>query len=283
MNPMLSVLMSVYDNEKPEFLAQSLQSLQLQTYEADEIVLVEDGPLKRSLSDVIEAYALRLPIVSVKLPANVGLGAALACGLEICRGELIARVDSDDICLPDRFKRQMDWLCVHPGVDLLGGAYAEFEPNGPKLHLVRRVPEGGRALARYAKSRTPFNHTTVMFRKSSVLAVGGYETAKGFEDYLLGARMLMKRCNLRNLEDVLVYVRADRGFIRRRGGIQYAKDEIAFQWRLQKMGFLTIVQCLRNVILRTPVRLLPGSVRSILYRRFLRSAPSHFFEAEPNA
>jgi glycosyltransferase involved in cell wall biosynthesis len=278
LKPSLSVLMSVYNNEKPEFLAQSLDSLKLQTYQAEEIVIVEDGPLGRSLSDVIIRYALELPIVSVKLPNNVGLGAALARGICACHGDLIARADSDDICLPDRFKKQMDWLSAHPDIDLLGGAYAEFDSNSFGPRLVRRVPKSGKELMNYAKTRTPFNHTTVIFRKSAVLGIGNYESAIGFEDYLLGARMLMGGYTLYNLEDVLVYVRAGRGFTERRGGLSYVQKEMAFQLCLREIGFITTFECARNILLRTPVRLIPNSLRRFIYRRFLRSTPGRFAE-----
>ncbi len=92
----LSVLMSVYCKESPFFLRQSLDSLVAQSLPADEVVIVEDGPLGEELEAAIDSYRSLLPIVSLRLPVNGGLGAALREGLQVCRGEFVARMDSDD-------------------------------------------------------------------------------------------------------------------------------------------------------------------------------------------
>ena len=98
----VSVLISVYSKEKPDFLQQSLDSIFTQTMPPDEVVLVEDGPLTEELDTIIQQYAQQhQELQIVKLPENAGLGPALCEGLKHCHNELVARMDSDDISKPE--------------------------------------------------------------------------------------------------------------------------------------------------------------------------------------
>jgi glycosyltransferase involved in cell wall biosynthesis len=271
---LLSVLMPVYHKESPVHLRQSLDSLAAQTVPADEVVIVEDGPLGEPLDAIIAAYKKNLSIVSLRLPVHVGLGAALRAGLYICRGEYVARMDADDICVPDRFERQMNFLECNREVDVVGSAIAEFEQDCSAPRAIRLLPAAGPALLRFAKSRTPMNHVTVVFRKASVVAAGNYESCHGFEDYHLWARMLTLGYRLHNMKDILVYARCGNGMQGRRGGLAYLKGEIEFQSFLRKMGLLDASGSIWNILMRGPIRLAPDSVRSLCYSLFLRTSPT---------
>ncbi len=110
-----SVLLSVYRKEKPEYLKMSLESIRLQTVEPDEIILIEDGVLTKELYLVIEEYLKVLPNMRVyKFDKNKGLGLALRKGVELSRYELVARMDTDDIAEPERFRIQMDFMENNP-------------------------------------------------------------------------------------------------------------------------------------------------------------------------
>ena len=98
-----SVLMSLYHNEAPAHLHACLASLAAQTLPADDIVLVYDGELPVALEAVVQSFQAALPLHIVRLPHNVGLGHALNQGLPHCRHEWVMRMDTDDICLPQRF------------------------------------------------------------------------------------------------------------------------------------------------------------------------------------
>lgn len=270
----LSVLMSVYHKESSANLRQCLDSLAIQTLRADEVVIVEDGPLGEQLEATIAAYRKVLPIVSLPLPVHVGLGAALRAGLYMCRGEYVARMDSDDICVPERFQRQVKFLESNWEVDVVGGAIAEFVEDCSAPHSIRLLPAAGQALRRFAMSRTPMNHVTVVFRKASVVAAGNYESCQGFEDYHLWARMLTLGYRLHNMNDILVYVRCGNGMQSRRGGLAYLKGEIEFQSFLRKMGLLDATGAFLNILMRGPIRLAPDSVRSLCYSLFLRTPPA---------
>ncbi|MGA7831295.1 MAG: glycosyltransferase [Terracidiphilus sp.] len=268
----LSVLMSVYHKESTANLRQSLESLATQTRPADEVVIVEDGPLGEPLHATIAEYRKILPILSLPLPRQMGLGAALRAGLYLCGGEYVARMDSDDISLPERFAKQVSFLDSHREVDVVGGVIAEFEQDSTAPRAIRLLPAAGQALRRFAKSRTPMNHVTVVFRKASVVAAGNYESCQGFEDYHLWARMLTLGYRLHNLNEILVYVRCGNGMQGRRGGLAYLKGEIEFQGFLRKMGLLDAAGSIRNILMRGPIRLAPDSVRSLCYSLFLRTS-----------
>jgi glycosyltransferase involved in cell wall biosynthesis len=262
--------MSVYTKESPAFFRQSLDSIAAQTLPADEIVIVEDGPMGEELKMVIAAYKSCLPIVSLRLPAHVGLGASLREGLNVCRGEYVARMDSDDICVPERFWMQINFLERNPRVDVVSGTWVEFDEDPSRPHSMRILPAEGSELRRYAKFRNPINHPAIIFRKASVLAAGSYQSCLDFEDYHLFARMLMRGYSLYNMKEILLYHRVGNGMMTRRGGYAYLKRDIAFQFYLYRIGLLGAFGCLMNILLRAPVRLMPSFLRALCYKFLLR-------------
>ena len=110
-----SVLMSVYYREKPEFLRQSMESILHQTVPTDDFVLVCDGPLNPELDAVIAQMQQAFgPVLYVlRLKQNGGLGKALNAGIQHCKNELVARMDSDDISRPDRCEKQLKVFLQH--------------------------------------------------------------------------------------------------------------------------------------------------------------------------
>jgi glycosyltransferase involved in cell wall biosynthesis len=267
----LSVLMPVYKDESATFLRESLESLVAQTLPADEIVIVEDGPIGADVRNVIAEYCARLPIEIVELPLHKGLGVALRIGVERCRFNVIARMDADDICLPDRFERQLKFLIGHPNVDVLSTAVREFDRDPALSFSERRLPITHDAIADWAKRRNPVNHMTVMFRKNAVLAAGNYQVASGFEDYSLWVRMLMNGAQFHNLEEPLVFARTGHGMQKRRGGVAYLCRELQLLQSFRQMGFLTHFELFANILARVPVRLLPVFIRARIYGTFLRN------------
>jgi glycosyltransferase involved in cell wall biosynthesis len=270
--PPFSVLMSVYAKEQPEHLATALESLFAQTLPPDEVVLVKDGPLTAALDAVITEAAARHPeLRAVGLERNVGLGAALNAGLRHCRHELVARMDSDDLCTPDRFQVQIPLFAADGRLAVVGGWITEFERDPADTHSVRRVPESHEAICTYAKTRCPVNHATVVFRKSAVEAVGGYNAKHLQEDYYLWARMLLAGHRFHNVQQPVLHVRTGEGQFGRRGGLRYAQAELKLLAELRRLGFLDTRQFLVGVLSRTTVRLLPSGLRKSLYLRFARS------------
>lgn len=265
-----SVLMSLYAKENPDNLQQCLLSLTNQTLLADEIVLVFDGVIGGDLQQVINDFSDKLPFKFVKLDKNVGLGQALNVGLQHCSYEWVLRMDTDDICVPERFSKQIDFIKHNPDIVVFGGQIIEFKEKVDDSQVLKQVPTNHKKILAYAKSRNPINHMTVAFKKSAVLAVGSYHHAPLYEDYDLWVRLLVNQQKFANLSDILVYARAGQAMYERRGGLNYAKHECAIQYQFYQLGFLNSFQLLKNLAIRLPVRLLPNFVRSGIYKRLLR-------------
>lgn len=265
-----SVLMSVYDREQPQFLHESLASLEKSIVPVPELVLVEDGPLRDGLRAVIDRHRDSLPIVSVRLDANQGLPAALNAGLRHCRHEYVARFDSDDLIVPHRFQVQLDFLDRHPHVCAVGSTIEEFDAVDGRTLGRRLLPIEPSELRAFAKTRNPMNHPSVMYRRSVVQAVGGYGNFLYFEDYALWVHCLVRGHALANVPDTLVRMRSGHGQISRRRGWRYTFNEARLAGEFRRIGFFSHLEWLRFVLTRLPLRLLPSTLLSRIYRRQLR-------------
>lgn len=272
-NRPFSLLMSVYAGEKPHALSEALASICVSDEIPAEVVLVEDGPISDSLKEVIEAYRIKLPLRTLRLESNQGLAGALNVGLEACSHELVARFDSDDICLPQRFTEQLNFLLMHPAVSAVSSWVREFDgATGNNLGM-RAPPVTHHELKRFAKLRNPLNHPAVMYRRSAVKSVGGYQDEVGFEDYSLWIRMIMRGDVLANLPHVLVRMRAGSDQLRRRSGWRYAMHELHFAGKFRRQGYFSWREYTLFVVLRVPLRVLADSVIQQVYRRFGRTLP----------
>lgn len=263
--------MAVYDGDDPLFLKDALQSILDNTILPSEIILVVDGPINNNLSDVIQNFLTLLPIKLVSLERNEGLGKALNKGLLACSHEWIARFDSDDICMPDRFGKQLQFIEQNANIDAFSAPIIEFEKElteGP--FVIRDVPRGSSELAKYAKWRNPFNHMSVMYRKSCVLKAGNYQDDPSFEDYSLWVRMLMSGACLDNMEEAVVYARAGTAIQNRRGGLEYVKREIKMLSKMRSWGFISYPEFLLMAVLKSIIRILPGKLRLAFYNIFTR-------------
>ena len=264
-----SVLLPIYYRENPTFFNQALDSLVNQTYPATEVVIVKDGPLTPDLDRVIDSFYKILPIKVIALDKNIGLGEALNIGLTHCSYEYVARMDSDDICVPERFEKQVNAFKAHPKLDILGGYLQEFVNQPGDLKVIRKVPTEHSEIQSYTFYRCPFNHPTVMFRKSAVLAVGSYQKMPFFEDYFLWIRMANSYCTFKNLGENLLYFRIGNNMIRRRHGLAYANHELSFFTYCYENNLVSLLQLLR-FYLRFPIRLLPVSMLKKIYDLVLR-------------
>ena len=264
-----SVLMSVYNKEKAELLDKALQSvLKNQTFLPAELVLVEDGPLTEALYATIEKYRSgRTRLVSVKLPRNGGLGRALNAGLAQCSYEWVARMDSDDISLPDRFEKQWQYLQKHPETDVLGCALYEFADDERTVTAVKSCPK---TIDTYIKFRSPVNHPTAFLRKAAVIEAGGYRHCPFMEDYHLWIRMYAAGLKITSLQEPLYLFRMDRNTQKRRGGWRYVRSETEIQALLYRKGVISAPRYLLNMAVRCGGRLIPGNFRAFLYRTLFR-------------
>lgn len=264
-----SVLMSVYHKDNPAWFREALQSVFSQSCIPAETVLTADGPLTEELEAVIDEFKDKLKIV--RLEKNMGLGAALNAGLKECSYPLVARMDSDDISLPDRFEKQIKAFEADKDLSVLGGAIREIDSESKEEVSLRVLPCTDKELKKFLRMRSPFNHVTVMFKKSSVEAAGGYQPFYFVEDYYLWARLAAKGYKFANSGEVFVNVRVDSNMFARRGGWKYFKSNKAIADKMLSLGLISLPVYLFNLAVRFCVQvIMPNSVRSIFYKKALR-------------
>lgn len=268
----ISVLMSVYSKERPDYLKAALDSVFNQTVPPSEVVLVEDGLLPNELEAVVCDYEkAHREMKVVRCAENRGLGRALNTGLKHCSCELVARMDTDDISMPHRFERQLEIFEEHPEVDVCSAWMSEFEVSPDKLTAIKRLPETSDELYEYGKRRNPVNHPVVMFRKRGVMENGSYRDYPLFEDYFLWVRMITNGCHFYTIQEPLLYFRASHEMYARRGGWQYAFIEARLQFLFYGLRYIGVKIFLQNLIVRFITRVMPRKLRAWLYKKRLRN------------
>ena len=266
-----SILMSLYKNENPAFLSESLDSILRNTIQPSEIILVKDGPLTEELENVLKKYQIKTGLFHfIVHEKNQGLGIALRDGVLECKNEIIARMDTDDICHPHRFAKQLQFLTENPNIAVVGTNVEEFSQDYQHPDQYVKYPESYEAILKFAKKRNPMRHPSVMFKKSAVLKSGNYRHFLWFEDYDLCIRILLAGYQMANIQDVLLYCRADNNLFGRRGGIKYLCQDIRFQKFMLHNKFINLEEFIFNCTVRGIVRLMPNRLRKWFYQTFLR-------------
>jgi len=267
-----SVLMSVYIKEKPEWFRISLDAILSQTIMPAEIVLVKDGPLTEELEKVITEYSQKSNIFKIiSLEKNVGLGLALQKGITLCSNELIARMDTDDYCIPKRCERILDEFNKNPKLDVVGSWENEFwEDDISNIFACHKVPETDIQIKHFMRRRCGLLHPTVIFKKSSVLKAGNYRNVPLFEDYDLFVRMIRNNANTYNIQEALYYLRVNPNLFKRRGGYTYMKTSMNFRYWQWKNGSSSFFDYVVSTFGQMTVCLMPNFFRTLFYKKFLR-------------
>ncbi len=267
-----SVLMSVYLKEKAEYLQQAMNSIWEQTIPTDDFVLVCDGPLTPELDAAIDNMLANHPetLHVVRLEKNGGLGNALNAGIKECRHELVARMDSDDISMPDRCEKQLAVFREHPEVSVVSGIVEEFTVSPDQIEARRIPPETQNEILLFAKQRNPFNHPCVMYRKNAVESAGGYQDFYLLEDYYLWIRMLQKGFIGFNLQQPLLWMRAGSEMYKRRAGWKYAKSQKALFKYMRTIGFIGAGEYMKSVVVRTVSSITPNCIREFMFKMVMR-------------
>ena len=269
--PAYSVLMSVYKQDDPSYLDQSITSMVNQTVPFNDMVLVCDGPLTSEIESALEVWKKKLgeKLLIHRLANNSGLGVALSEGLPLCECEIVARMDADDISRPNRCELLLNAL-EERHLDVVGGAIEEFDKEPGDMGAIRRVPERSPEIERFAARRNPFNHVSVLYRRHVIEAVGGYESFLYLEDYWLWVRVIMGGGVCGNIPDVVVDVRTGSGMYGRRSNTAYLKLQMSFFARLREIGFINTMQYLRAVLERSAATFMPNRLVKAVYNRLLR-------------
>ena len=271
-----SVLMSLYIKEKPQYVEECFQSLLRQTVKADEWLVVEDGPLTPELYAVLDKYQQEYPGLIKRLPfaENRGLGLALQSGVPECTYDLIARMDTDDICREDRFEKQLAEFEKDPDLDIIGSNIDEFEDTPDTLVANRTVPLTDAEIKKYQKKRDGFNHMTVMYKKKAVLDAGNYQSCPLMEDTYLWVRMMKNGVKCKNIGEPLVYARIGKDMFNRRGGWAYFKKYKAAFKKVYETGYISWFDYASVIIIQFCVALVPQKLRGWIFKKMLHGKKS---------
>lgn len=262
----LTVLLSFCHTDDPIKLRNSIRSIsKAQDHSPQKIVLVRDGVVGPEINDVIDYWKMRLgdQIVCIELDENVGLAAALNIGLSHCSTTYVARMDSDDLSLPQRFSKQIEFMEMNPEVAVVGCQAVEIDERGKRT--IRHLPTCSKDLEKIARWRNPLNHPSVIFRRQIISSIGGYPQLRKCQDYGLWGKLLAEGHQLSNLEYVGLEMSCGGGLAERRGW-DYLKFEVLAMVYLKHIGFLTTQQFYRNILMRAFLRLPPSFLRRWIYK-----------------
>ena len=268
-----SVLSSIYYKESPAHFNACMESIwDAQTLRPTEIILIEDGPLTPELDEVIEQWQNKLvdTLCVKKLEKNVGLGKALNEGLKHCTNEWVFRMDTDDICTPDRFSKQVAFIKENPDVVLFGGQILEFNQDVSDAHVLKAVPENHNEIKAFAQNRCPFNHMTVAYRHDVITLLGAYQHHLFMEDYNLWLRVIGAGYKVANLPDVILFARVGNGMHARRKGLEYIKSEKKLLDLKKELKLQHPIHANMLFLIRSIFRLLPSTMLGKIYNNFLR-------------
>lgn len=267
-----SVITSVYKNDNPEQLRTALHSIINQTLPPNEIVVVVDGAIPASLDNVLKDISQEYAHLQVHYePVNKGLGAALNIAVSKAKYDYLARMDSDDISLPNRFELQMNEFRIDNTLSLVGGMITEFVDTPDNIVSKRILPCSDKDIKQLMKSRCSLNHMTVIMKKEDLLKAGNYQPDFRQEDYFLWARMILAGCTFKNVPQVVVNVRSGYEQFARRGGLTYYKDVLGLNTWFYKHNLISLPRLLLNLAVRGIVQLLlPNALRTFVYTKFIR-------------
>lgn len=268
------VLIPVYRNDKPEDFRAAVKSIsETQTITPNEVLIIVDGPIPEPLRQTIVGLQKEISYMRILWQKeNKGLGTALRIGVEHASHELIARMDSDDISMPDRFRLQLEMFEKDSELSIAGSDITEFIGTPDNIVARKAVPTENGKIKNYMKSRCPFNHMTVMFKRSEVLKVGNYQDWFWNEDYYLWIRMTMAGCKFANISEPLVNVRVGKDMYARRGGMRYFKSEAGIQRYMYVHRLISLPRYIVNVTIRFIVQvLMPNNIRGFVFQKLFRS------------
>lgn len=266
-----SVLMTVYKTDNPLYLAQSLDSMINQTISPDEIVLVKDGPIPDEIQKIIDARcSYGIPVLQIQLPYNVGLGLALNEGIKACRNELIARMDADDISFPQRCEMELKAFAEDPELDIIGCPVLEFVGDVVNIVGSRKVPESHEEIYKFCRRRDPFNHPSVMYKKSVLQKVGCYHDLRKNQDTDLWIRLLKSGARAKNLSTSFLYFRFDNNTYKKRRNWENTKLLIKIRYDAWRNSFCSFFDLIVVFTAQIGIFIMPAVFQKFIYKVFLR-------------
>lgn len=202
--PLVSVIMSVYNTAS--FLEETCNSLLDQTFSDFEVIAINDGSTDDS-QKILDSFAQRDKRFKLLRSVNQGPAKGRNAAFEHAQGKFIAIVDSDDICKPHRFEKQVEFLLNNPGIHMVGSYYKQIDSKGRPVKSIDELPTDSCSLKEYLMERNPICHGTVMLSRKAFETLGGYRPIMHqAEDYDLFLRAVQKY-DIALLPEVLYYHR----------------------------------------------------------------------------
>ncbi|MDB5137232.1 MAG: glycosyltransferase [Mucilaginibacter sp.] len=201
-HPKISILMPAYNAGK--YIREAIASVLSQTCRDFELLVINDGSTDETEIIVSSFHDPRVVLINKE---HEGIAIALNMGLRLARAPYIARFDADDICLPQRLEKQLNFLEDHPDYVLVGSDAEYIIENGDFLFSFQCIAHSNDEIQQKLYVYCPFIHSSVMYKRDDVIKAGGYNVhAHNFEDYLLWTS-LAKTGKLQNLREPLIKVR----------------------------------------------------------------------------
>ena len=263
---------SIYENTKVSELAETFESIKIQSHKPKKVILVLNGfiEIEKEVLDLVDKYTNILPIKTIILKNKVALGISLRKGLLECQSKIVLRFDTDDINLPRRAELIVTEL-ENGDADIVGSNIYEFDQN-PKIRLsTKKMPKTHKSISRAILFRNPINHPSVGFLRNSILKInGGYRHFPFYEDYDLWIRALYSGLKFKNIDEELVAIRITNQRERRRG-IKLLNSELRLLATFLKHSFFHGLFFIPSCFLRIIFIFFPLNIVSFLYKRFFRT------------
>ena len=264
--PEISILMGIYNCA--DTLDEAIESILNQTYTGWKMIMCDDASSDNTY-EVANKYVEKYPdkFVLIKNEKNMGLNYTLNHCLEYADTKYVARMDGDDISLPDRFQKEIDFLKENPQYAIVSAQMEYFDEQG----VFGRSNGSGEVLRESIVKGTPFCHAPCVVLKEAYDAVGGYSVAENLlrvEDYELWVKMYAKGYKGYNLSEVLYRMRDDRNATKRRK-YRYRINEAYVRYlavKRLKLSKKNLVYMLRPII----VGLLPMGLYTYLHKKRLK-------------
>jgi len=268
---LISVVMSAFNAEA--YLRESIDSILNQTYKNFEFIIVDDCSAD-STASILDAYSITDSRIRIlKNNKNMGLPFSLNVAIRAAEGEFIARMDADDISLPDRFKKQIDFMNIHSAIKICGTACIEIDSEGKELFR-KSMPESNQDIGKIIFKRSPFIHPTVMIRSCFFEEVGFYnESFLKTQDLELWSRAYIAGVKMANLPDFLLLYRLDSNFWRKRTSFLAIRNEIRItKYMIRNTGkfqlYATVL--IPKTLFRLSQKALPSFINQRMYN-YLRN------------
>lgn len=263
-----TVLMCTYQKDDPYLLKKSIESVFENSIKPDYFILTIDGPIPKLNKKIIKEITTKFPIQINLIKKNLGLAKALNSALKLVNTEWVARADSDDINLPDRFEKQLNFTKKNIGV--IGSNILEIDKDGKTPNLKKKMPKTDLQIKKFIKIRNPINHMTAFYKTELIKEVGGYPNIYLREDYGLWVKLVSKKVIFYNIDQILVHVNGGRKLYKRRGGFKNALAEIRLQMLLYKYKIKPLYRVILDLILRSLFLILPSKFIEMIYIKKLR-------------